>query len=91
MKSNVMGIGGELCNFAALVDFTLHFTLRYGNCCRKLCFEALIEEGDRDQDWRLNEAEFATLLDPDYEPSRKCKLRRAQISINLMAVRSTPS
>jgi len=41
---------------------------------RKLCFEALIEEGDRDQDWRLNEAEFATLLDPNYEPSRKyCK------------------
>ena len=82
----------QLCSSGGFyITFYIDFTLRYVHCCRKLCFEALIEEGDRDQDWRLNEAEFATLLDPNYEPSRKCKLRRAQISINLMAVRSTPS
>ena len=67
----------QLCSAGGFY-ITFYITLRYANCCRKLCFEALIEEGDRDQDWRLNEAEFATLLDPDYEPSRKCKLRRAQ-------------
>jgi len=41
---------------------------------RKLCIEALVEEGDRDQDWRLTSQEFSTLMNPDYQPSRKyCK------------------
>jgi len=41
---------------------------------RKLCFEALVEEGDRNQDWRLSEGEFTSLMDSEYKPSRKyCK------------------
>ena len=40
---------------------------------RKLCIEALVEEGDRDQDWRLTISEFMNLMDPEYQPSSKCK------------------
>ena len=41
--------------------------------CRKLCIEALVEEGDQDQDWRLSASEFFRLMDENYEPSNKCK------------------
>jgi len=42
---------------------------------RKLCIEALIEEGDRNQDWRLTQNEFSTLMNQDYEPSYKYCVR----------------
>jgi hypothetical protein len=41
--------------------------------CRKLCIEALVEEGDQDQDWRLTSKEFFRLMDQNYQPSNKCK------------------
>jgi len=41
--------------------------------CRKLCIEALVEEADLDQDWRLTVQEFQRLLNEDYKPSSKCK------------------
>ncbi len=34
--------------------------------------DALIEEGDRDQDWRLDRAEFLRLMGQEYQPSNKC-------------------
>ena len=40
---------------------------------RKLCIEALIEEGDGNQDWRLSQKEFSKLMDKNYTPSYKCK------------------
>ena len=40
---------------------------------RLLCLDALIEEGDHDQDWRLSKLEFATLMGYDYQPSNKCE------------------
>jgi len=42
---------------------------------RKLCIEALIEEGDSNQDWRLSSDEFTRLVDRDYQPSYKYCLR----------------
>lgn len=42
---------------------------------RKLCIEALIEEGDRNQDWRLSKNEFSTLMDQNYEASYKYCIR----------------
>jgi len=42
---------------------------------RKLCIEALVEEGDRDKDWRLTISEFINLMDPEYQPSSKYCIR----------------
>lgn len=42
---------------------------------RKLCIEALIEEGDSNQDWRLDLSEFTHLMDEKYQPSYKYCLR----------------
>jgi len=42
---------------------------------RKLCIEALIEEGDTNKDWRLGLEEFAHLMDKNYMPSYKYCLR----------------
>jgi len=42
---------------------------------RKLCIEALIEEGDRNQDWRLSKTEFDNLMKPDYQPTYKYCVR----------------
>ncbi|XP_059095467.1 follistatin-related protein 1-like [Tigriopus californicus] len=42
-----------------------------------LCLDALVEEGDRDQDWRLSKQEFIQLMSHDYEPSNKyCRMDR---------------
>ena len=45
----------------------------YECLCRLLCLDALVEEGDRDMDWRLSRVEFNKLIDQDYQPSNKCK------------------
>jgi len=42
---------------------------------RKLCIEALIEEGDTNQDWRLSRQEFGHLMDSNYQPTYKYCLR----------------
>lgn len=42
---------------------------------RRLCVEALIEEGDRNQDWRLSLEEYSKLLDEEYQPSNKYCVR----------------
>ena len=49
------------------------FANKNSSNCRKLCIEALVEEGDRDKDWRLTIGEFMNLMDPEYQPSSKCK------------------
>ena len=41
---------------------------------RQRCLEALVEEGDRDQDWRLDQDEFQEIMSHEYEPSNKCEL-----------------
>jgi hypothetical protein len=43
---------------------------------RKLCIEALVEEGDQNQDWRLTSKEFFRLMEENYQPSNKCKCFR---------------
>jgi len=40
---------------------------------RKLCIEALVEEGDLNHDWRLNSIEFLKIMDKNYKTSNKCK------------------
>jgi len=42
---------------------------------RKLCIEALIEEGDGNHDWRLSREEFTKLMDKNYIPSYKYCIR----------------
>lgn len=42
-------------------------------CCRLRCIDALIEEGDLDQDWRLDKAEFVRLMSQSYQPTNKCE------------------
>jgi len=42
---------------------------------RQLCLDALVEEGDRNFDWRLSFEEYKLLLSDSYKPSRKhCSL-----------------
>ena len=38
---------------------------------RQLCLDALVEEGDRNFDWRLSFEEYKLLLSDSYKPSRK--------------------
>ena len=45
----------------------LHFNFRL------LCLDALVEEADVDDDWRLREDEFTSLMAQDYVPSIKCE------------------
>ena len=40
---------------------------------RQLCLDALVEEGDRNFDWRLSFEEYKLLLSDSYKPSRKRK------------------
>ena len=40
---------------------------------RQLCVDALVEEGDKNSDWRLNLQEFQQLFDSTYVPSDKSK------------------
>ena len=47
--------------------------------CRQLCLDALVEEGDRNFDWRLSFEEFKDLLSESYKPSAKRKLNQANI------------
>ena len=39
--------------------------------CRQLCLDALVEEGDKNFDWRLSFQEFKDLLSDDFRPSSK--------------------
>jgi len=42
---------------------------------RQLCLDALVEEGDRNFDWRLSFPEYRALLSPSFKPSAKlCSL-----------------
>ena len=39
--------------------------------CRQLCLDALVEEGDKNFDWRLSFQEFKDLLSDSFRPSSK--------------------
>ena len=41
---------------------------------RLLCLDALVEEGDQDEDYRLNFKEFSRLMADDFVPSNKREL-----------------
>ena len=41
---------------------------------RLLCLDALVEEGDQDEDYRLSFKEFSRLMADDFVPSNKREL-----------------
>eukprot|EP00095_Tigriopus_kingsejongensis_P010211 maker-scaffold78_size404448-snap-gene-1.12 protein:Tk10211 transcript:maker-scaffold78_size404448-snap-gene-1.12-mRNA-1 annotation:"follistatin-related protein 1" len=44
-----------------------------------LCLDALVEEGDRNQDWRLSPSEMVQVMSHHYEPSNKyCRMDHKQ-------------
>ena len=61
--------------------FLLLPTKAFNLFCRKLCIEALVEEGDQNQDWRLTSQEFLRLMDESYQPSNKCELWRHWLAL----------
>ena len=47
-----------------------------------LCLDALVEEGDLDEDYRLRFGEFSRLMDANYVPSNKRKPGMKAIATN---------
>ena len=54
--------------------------------CRQLCLDALVEEGDKNFDWRLSFQEFKDLLSDDFRPSSKGN-KGLQFSLNAFSSR----
>ena len=38
---------------------------------RELCVDAIVDDGDRNKDWKLDFEEFTRVMNPSYQPNEK--------------------
>lgn len=80
-SSTDRGGDGFLDSEEMLEYWTSKASLGSDNQHRQVCLDALVEEGDKDLDWRLSLEEYSSLLGEGYSPShRECSLNERKYS-----------